>query len=396
MAFFYRGPYSHGWQCAQALLGAGVVHQFLPQGPTSFQDLYHWHQTHNDWAIGHISYSCVSILWPSLRHRPCWSGFPDVYFFVPEVLIKLHEDRVEIGLYGSATEAENMFRDICQLHPTSPHGQQGLQLKPTIAKKHYLQHVQDIQQHIKRGDCYELNFCFPFVQHSVKISPVSVFQQLPIAPFSAFYRWYDAYLLCASPERYLSKQGSSLTMQPMKGTMPRGQNAAEDDQHKHALMLSPKERAENTIVVDLIRNDLAHTAIPGSVRVTEWLGIYTYPTVHQMVSTICSELDPKFTFADVLATTFPMESMTGAPKKRVLELIDHYESWPRGLYSGTIGYITPNGDLDLNVVIRSLLYNSIQQQLIYPIGSGITHYSDPKEEWEECMLKTRQLAHICN
>jgi para-aminobenzoate synthetase component I len=214
-------------------------------------------------------------------------------------------------------------------------------------------------------------------------------------PFGGIYRLGEKWLLCASPERFLRKTGNRILSQPIKGTAARTSiNEISDTEAKQALFNSGKDRSENVMVVDLVRNDLAKISEEGTVVVDELYGIYTFPHVHQMISTISGQLKTAITFADIIKATFPMGSMTGAPKKRVRELIKAYEPVPRGLFSGTIGYISPKGDFDFNVVIRSLLYNALTGYLSFPAGSGITFYSDAEAEWEECLLKVSAIRQI--
>jgi para-aminobenzoate synthetase component 1 len=215
------------------------------------------------------------------------------------------------------------------------------------------------------------------------------------SPFSAYYRLFDRYLLCASPERYLRKQGNALISQPIKGTSRRDRtNSENDEMSKSELFYSEKERSENVMVVDLVRNDLSKVCEQGSVEVAELFGIYSYPTVHQMISTVKGKLLPEVNFADVLKATFPMGSMTGAPKKKVMELIEEYEQTKRGLYSGTLGYISPSDDFDFNVVIRSILYNERDETISYQVGSAITANSNATKEYEECLLKAQAIVKV--
>jgi para-aminobenzoate synthetase component 1 len=261
---------------------------------------------------------------------------------------------------------------------------------PRFTREEYLSTVDALRRHILRGDCYEINFCQEFFAQPVSIDPYATWQALSQAspnPFSAFYRLDHRYLLCASPERFLKKTGDTLFSQPIKGTAPRRQDGLADRRRQQELYHSAKDRAENVMVVDLVRNDLSRICRPGSVRVSELFGIYAFPQVYQMISTITGTLLPGLDWTDALRHCFPMGSMTGAPKHRVTQLIARYERSRRGLFSGAVGYITPEGDFDWNVVIRSLLYNQQSGYLSYQVGSGITWYSDPEAEYEECLVK---------
>jgi para-aminobenzoate synthetase component 1 len=203
--------------------------------------------------------------------------------------------------------------------------------------------------------------------------------------------------LCASPERYLQKKGNRIISQPIKGTIKRDAvNEANDLQLQEALLASEKDKAENVMVVDLVRNDLSKVCEEGSVKVEELFGLYSFPQVHQLISTISGQLKKGIDLSAILQASFPMGSMTGAPKQRVMELIERYEKTKRGLYSGAVGYITPNKDFDFNVVIRSILYNANTHYLSYQVGGGITFYSDAEKEDEECLTKAAAIKAVLN
>jgi para-aminobenzoate synthetase component 1 len=214
------------------------------------------------------------------------------------------------------------------------------------------------------------------------------------APFSCYFKFDGKYLLSASPERFLKKQGSKLISMPIKGTARRGKNIEDDLALRRKLLADQKERSENVMIVDLVRNDLSRSSVEGSVKVEELFGIKTFPQVHQMVSTITGVLRDDVHFVDAIRNAFPMGSMTGAPKVRAMELIEQYEKSKRGLYSGAVGYITPEGDFDFNVVIRSLLYNSLNHYLSFHVGSAIVFDSAPEKEYEECLLKAKALIQV--
>jgi len=202
-------------------------------------------------------------------------------------------------------------------------------------------------------------------------------------------------MACASPERYLNKTGSQLVSQPIKGTAKRILNdEVADEKLKEDLHNSVKERAENMMIVDLVRNDLARCCKTGSVKVAELFGIYSFPQVHQMISTVSGVLRDDIPFTSAFKYTFPMGSMTGAPKYKVMQVIDEYEKSRRELFSGTVGYISPNGDFDFNVVIRSLFYNVASRYLSYQTGGAITWDSVAEQEWEELKLKAWALEKI--
>ena len=259
-----------------------------------------------------------------------------------------------------------------------------------IDRDEYIRTINLLRQHILRGDCYELNFCQEFYA-TVKLDPLELYQRLSRNspnPFSAFYRNGDRYALCASPERYLTKKENRLFSQPIKGTAPRDLNDEDNDRmNRLALENSQKERSENIMVVDLVRNDLSRICLNGTVKVDELCRVYAFPQVFQMISTVSGEIRPDASWTDALKATFPMGSMTGAPKKSVMQLIEKYERSARGLFSGSIGYVDPAGNFDFNVVIRTVLYNQKTAYLSFQAGSAITYNCDPEAEYEECQLK---------
>ena len=270
-------------------------------------------------------------------------------------------------------------------------------LQARLDRSQYIRAVKHLQAHILRGDCYEVNFCRENYMEDAGVYPPALFTQLNAlspAPFAAYYRLNNRYLLCSSPERFLQRTGNTVISQPIKGTSKKDPDPATDERLRQELLDNPKERAENIMVVDLVRNDLSHTAVRGSVQVAELCGIYTFAQVHQMISTVTATLAPGTRLTAVLQHAFPMGSMTGAPKIRVMQLIEQYEQTRRGLYSGALGYITPEGNFDFNVVIRSILYNAENRYLSFQTGSAITFYSDPAKEWEECLLKAQAMNKV--
>jgi para-aminobenzoate synthetase component 1 len=267
-------------------------------------------------------------------------------------------------------------------------------LNARIDRNYYLQAVTALREHIRKGDCYEVNFCREQFAEMDIPSPAALFQRLnhlSPAPFAAYCKLHHRYLVCSSPERFLQKKGSRIMSQPIKGTAKRSTDPVQDAALQQQLRSSAKEQSENVMIVDLVRNDLSRTAVQGSVKVEELFGIYAFPQVHHMISTVSATMDERFHFTDAIRHAFPMGSMTGAPKVRVMELIEHYERTRRGLFSGAVGYITPEGDFDFNVVIRSILYNAEHQYVSFQTGSAITFYSDPEKEFEECQLKAKAL-----
>jgi para-aminobenzoate synthetase component 1 len=254
-----------------------------------------------------------------------------------------------------------------------------------------------VKQRLQRGDIYEMNLCQEFYGEGIEMDPIDVFRRVNAfaeTPFSAFYRNEDHYLICASPERYLSVQQSEVISQPIKGTAKRHANEISDIAEKEKLQNDPKERSENVMIVDLVRNDLSRNARRASVRVPELFGVYTFKSVHQLISTVRAELPEGKTVFDVIRASFPMGSMTGAPKISAMKVIDEVEDFQRGLYSGSVGYIDPDGNADFNVVIRSLLYNRSTGYLSLPVGGAITIQANAEQEYEECLLKASAIRRL--
>ncbi len=345
------------------------------------------------WAFGHLAYSLSS----SIHHLPCSKkdkiGFQPCYFFSPQIVLEIKNDNVFIH----ATKPDEIYRAICKEKIGDD------RLTPVVTtsvlnKAAYTKKIKLLQQHIHRGDCYEINFCQEIFANEASLNPFAAYKKLAAVspnPFSAFYRLKDKYLLCASPERFLAKEKNKIFSQPIKGTIKRNiENIKEDDLLKEELRNSQKDQSENVMVVDLIRNDLTRICKDASVKVDELYGIYSYPHVHQMISTISGELKECISFSEIIQATFPMGSMTGAPKHRVMHLIEEYEPSARGIFSGAVGYINTAGDFDFNVVIRSIMYNSSNRYLSYQVGSGITFYSDAEKEWEECLLKAEAIKKV--
>lgn len=270
--------------------------------------------------------------------------------------------------------------------------------KAKIDQATYLERIQKIKEHIQLGDVYELNFCQLVESEPMELSTIqpyfkTLWDKNP-TPFAAMVETSDWMLVSASPERFIQKKGTKLISQPIKGTAPRGLTDMEDLQNRNNLQTSKKERAENVMIVDLVRNDLSRIAAKGSVHVDELCEIYTFPTVHQMISTISCELKESSTFSEILKATFPMGSMTGAPKKAAVELAEKHEGFSRGFYSGSMGVIYPNSDFDLNVLIRTLVYERKSKKLSCGVGGAITMLSDAEAEYEECRVKVGKILSL--
>jgi len=383
------------------LAGIGSLDELIP-GQDSFASLSSYHDGNRDWLFGYFGYDLKNEINNLSSANFDGLEFPRIQFFRPRYVIALRGSVCEIFFdagYDDEKSAESLFAQLNSDDHRSrvKHSENDFEIKQRISKEEYLRDVKNILAHIQRGDVYELNYCQEFYSDGVEINPVETFLALNVfspMPFSSFYKSDDRYLMCASPERFLKKSGTKIISQPIKGTIARGKTEAEDFLLKEKLLNDEKERSENVMIVDLVRNDLSRTAKSGTVHVEELYGIYSFPHLHQMISTIASEMRSDVHWTDVIRAAFPMGSMTGAPKIRAMQLIEKYEKIKRGLFSGAVGYVTPNGDFDFNVVIRSMIYNAEKKYLSFMAGSAITANSIPEREYEECLLKAAAFFKI--
>ena len=395
--FLDNNNYSFGYNTYECIVAAGVNRQIVASAGNALNQLQQFFFQEKDWIFGHLGYDLKNEFEQLQSSHPDSIAFPDLFFFVPTFVVILKDKEILIG--GSAlSTVQTVYEEICSTATATIIKQLPVQLKSRFTKKEYISTIQKLKQHILRGDCYEINFCQEFFLKGKLPDPLQVYISLSDIspnPFAAFYKINNKYLCCASPERFLKKIGNKIISQPIKGTGARDiTNKEKDHLNKQDLLLSIKERTENVMIVDLVRNDLSKVSEEGSVNVEELYAIYSFPQVYQMVSTISGIIKRDITLIDAIKAVFPMGSMTGAPKKRVMELIEQYEKTKRGLFSGAVGYITPDEDFDFNVVIRSVLFNLDQNYLSYQVGSAITFNSDPKKEYEECLLKAAAIKAV--
>ena len=367
----------------------------------SFKELYQYQNQTKDWLFGTISYDTKNAIESLSSTNQDGLEFPDLFFFQPKKLFLIKGSELEIQyLRMCDDEIESDFEAI-QNQNGSDLSTSVSQTKNTIQQRisfeKYLEKTEQFLKAIHRGEIYEANFCMEFFAENADIEPLHVFQRLNAiskAPFAVYYKRNSQYLLSASPERFLKKTGSKLISQPIKGTSKRFSDPVLDEKAKKNLALDPKERSENIMIVDLVRNDMSKTATKGSVQVEELCEVYSYKQVHQMVSTIVSEVEAHLSSVSVIQSCFPMGSMTGAPKISAMEIIEQLEETKRGLYSGSVGYFTPSGDFDFNVVIRSIMYNELNKDTSFSVGSAITAESIPENEYNECLLKAKAMFDV--
>ena len=348
------------------------------------------------WLFGHITYNLKNELENLTTATVDHIGFPIVQFFVPEMVLQISSSSCSIT--SCVAQPQSIYNSINDNNETLTNATNtSITLSPVQSKQAYTTTVNTLKKHVSAGDCYEINYCQNFNASNITINPVTLYKQLNQAspmPYSSLYRQGNKYAIGASPELYITTNGNTITSGPIKGTIKRNPNPAIDAALIQQLTTSVKERAENIMVVDLVRNDLSKICLPQTVQVSKLCEVKSYKQVHHLVSTVTGTLHPSSNFATIIAATFPMGSMTGAPKVKVMQLIDNYENTNRGLYSGTIGYIQPNGNLNFNVVIRSILYNAANKYISYTVGSGITAYCEAEAEYDECLLKAQAMEQV--
>nr|WP_297307236.1 anthranilate synthase component I family protein [uncultured Flavobacterium sp.] len=365
-----------------------------------FDKLKEYQTDLNDWLFGYLTYDLKNDVENLSSLNFDGLDFPELFFFQPKKIIFLSKDYAEFHYLNLCNdEIDSDFKEINEFTLGKSLNSEKLNIKERISKENYISKVSKVKEHIQRGDIYEANFCMEFYAENASIDPTLIFENLNSIsnpPFASFLKNNKNFMISASPERYIKKTGNKIISQPIKGTAKRGVSESEDFELKESLRNNPKERAENIMIVDLVRNDLSKTATKGSVQVEELCEIYTFDQVHQMISTIVSEVDVKTDPVDVLRTTFPMGSMTGAPKLSAMQIIEYLEETKRGLYSGGVGYFTPDNDFDFNVVIRSILYNEVNKYVSFSVGSAITSEAVAENEYNECLLKASAMLKVLN
>ncbi len=380
-----------------ALLAVGKLDSIESSWDNAWEKLATFGREQADWIFGYLGYDLKNDLEDLLSNNDDLVEFPDLLFFVPKLVLEVGSDHVNI--HYLAKDSENLDHLVGEIlvHQSAESinsSNSKTALQPTDSKKEYIEKVTQFLNHIHRGDIYEANFCTAFTAVGVELDSVELFHylnEISKPPFAALARLGDYHITSASPERFIRKTVSHVISQPIKGTARRSSNAVQDRDLIERLKNDSKEQSENVMIVDLVRNDLSRTARKGSVNVSEFLKIYTFKQVHQMISTVASELDEQYNIMDLLKTTFPMGSMTGAPKISAMKIIEQTESFKRGPYSGALGYISPERNCDFNVLIRSVFYNSALKKLMLGVGSAITAQAIPEYEYEECQIKAAAL-----
>jgi para-aminobenzoate synthetase component 1 len=401
VVFLDSNNYAQRYTSYDAVLAIDALTSIQTDYHSAFDELNTYQQTTRDWLFGYLAYDLKNDTEQLQSGNFDGLDFPDLFFFQPKKIFLIKGDQLEVQyLYMCDDEWEDDYNDISNIQfekSQTSNLTSEIAIQQRISKESYLEKAGKMLEHIYRGDIYEANFCMEFYAEDATINTLDTYRKLNAIsepPFAAYFKNYKNYMLCASPERYLKKQGNIVITQPIKGTTKRSDNIAEDDALKQELLDNEKERAENVMIVDLVRNDLSHTAAKNSVKVEELCGAYSFKQVHHLISTVTSQVEEGFSSVDVIKTTFPMGSMTGAPKISAMNIIEDLEETKRGLYSGAVGYFTPQGDFDFNVVIRSILYNEANNYISFSVGSAITAQAIPEKEYEECLLKAKAMRSV--
>ena len=392
--------YSQEFSSFDSILAVDAFTSIQTDTLNAFNKIKDYQEVTKDWLFGYLTYDLKNDTEALNSQNYDGLKFPDLFFFQPKKVFLLKGDLLEMHyLKCVEEELETDFETISNFESTYLEQTDGheIKIKLRIHKEDYFNKVNALLEHIHRGDIYEVNFCQEFYAEETTLNPLLTYlklNKLSKPPFATFLKLNDKFLLSASPERYLKKTGSKVISQPIKGTAKRSENSVEDELLKRRLANDSKEQSENIMIVDLVRNDLSRVAKKGTVLVEELCKVYTFEQVHQLISTVSCDVESSINPVEIIKNSFPMGSMTGAPKISAMELIETYEETKRGLYSGTVGYFTPSGDFDFNVVIRSILYNQSKHYVSYSVGGAITAKSDPLKEYEECLVKAKAMREV--
>lgn len=396
-AVYYSSSYQDKYSSYDLIAGIGETETFSSyNSKTAMNEFAEFARKHKTWLFNVVSYDVKNNFEKLSSNNTNRLNFPEIASFSPEFLIQVKSGILQISSDKEKQDIENFYTSL-QNTKTEPGKQVIGEISESVSKKEYLDKIQKIQNHIQKGDVYELNYCIEYNADYQELTPEYLslnLNRISPVPFFAFYKFDSYYLLSASPERFIKKNGELIISQPIKGTIKRSSYKAEDNKMKEQLANSEKDKSENVMIVDLVRNDLSKIAQRSTVKPEELFGIYTFPQVHQMISTVSCKMKENTSIFDIFKALFPPGSMTGAPKIRAMELIEEYENTKRSWYSGTVGYISPEMDFDFNVIIRSLLINSSIKKLSFEVGGAITSKSDADNEYEECLLKAKAIMQL--
>lgn len=383
--------YPQKYSSFNKVVAFGVLSELETNYENAFATLDRFQKETEDYIFGYLGYDLKNDTEKLDSNNFDGLGFPDLFFFQPKKIVFVNTDYAEFQYdISCVSEIEKDLQQIYETILPTNNTKNRVEIQQRISETAYFSKLDKVQKHIQRGDSYEVNFCMEYFAEEATINPLSVYRELNAIskpPFACFLKHKSHFLLSASPERFVRKEGQKIISQPIKGTIGRGRNTAEDLEFIEQLKNDPKERAENIMIVDLVRNDLSKTATRDSVQVEELCEVYTFKQVHQLISTVTSNAKTTLSPVQIIKSLFPMGSMTGAPKIATMKIIENLEETKRGLYSGSVGYFTPEGNFDFNVVIRSILYNAKKKYVSFSVGGAITAKSNPNSEYQECQLK---------
>lgn len=371
------------------VLAWGVEDELLLNEKFSFKEFELFREkTRKQYAFGFLSYDIKNSIEEKLSsNNEDYVEFPSTYFFLPEHIIFVTNGRlIYYGELDSKSLLELINKKVKLASPALPQ----VNLIELTTKEDYIKKIHAVKNKIQRGDIYEMNYCVSFnakIDEFDSLLRFNRLQQETEAPFSALMKLEFGSILSASPERFAKKKNNELLSQPIKGTAPRNVDSSIDFDLKNALREDPKERSENIMIVDLVRNDLSKLAAKDSVVVEQLCDVHSFKTVHQLVSTITCRLKDDVSDSRILHSLFPMGSMTGAPKVSAMQIAEELENFKRGVYSGALGFFQPNQNFDFNVVIRSILFNNKIRMVSASVGGAITSKSNPEKEYQECLIK---------
>ena len=295
-------------------MAAGAYRFVAADEQTDINNLQQFISESKGWLFGHLSYDLKNQIEKLTSSRHDGIGFADFFFFEPEVLIRIKPGELHI----QSTEPELCYQQIMGTATIIDEKSEKISVSGRFSRDEYIAVINELKKHILRGDCYEINFCHEFFADNADINPLALYERLSNIspnPFSALYKLTDKWLICASPERFLRRQGQTVLSQPIKGTSKRMADDEKDAENKNWLYNSAKDRSENVMVVDLVRNDLAKSSEPGTVKVDELYGIYSFKQVHQMISTVSSTIIDGLHPVEAIENAFPMGSMRCSPAR---------------------------------------------------------------------------------
>ena len=377
------------------LVFAYGVNSHISSSMNSLQKLDSFISKTNDWIFGFLSYELKNEIENLKSKNIINHNIPNLYFFQPNTVVLVKDNVINL-LCLPNNDPDTEFHKIINYTSNNESSVKKYNLYQRFSKIEYINTVNKIKERIRLGDIYELNFCIDYFSDNSIINPFKSYKylnSLTESPMSVFFKFKSLYLISSSPERFVKKIGNKIITEPIKGTIRRLKNLKEDLKNINYLKNNSKELSENHMIVDLVRNDLSKIAKKGSVKVKELSNLYSFKNVHQLISTVEAKINNSLKLSEILKSSFPMGSMTGAPKIRSMQFIEEFEKTQRGIYSGSIGYISPKKDFDFNVVIRSIIYNSNKKNLNINVGSAITFASDPEKEYEECKLKAEAMIN---